>query len=142
MAASSSTLASISDQLADAAEQAARSVVSVHARPRLPSTGVHWRDGIVVTTEATVRRDHDIAITVPEGRRISATLIGRDPGTDLAALRIETGLLPVATRGDAGQLRPGHLVLAGSFTRVVFAKKGDTLHGDFGALGGIAVQFV
>jgi 2-oxo-hept-3-ene-1,7-dioate hydratase len=39
-------------------------------------------------------------------------------------------------------LAPGHIVLAGSFTRVVFAKKGDTLHGDFGALGGIAVQFV
>jgi 2-oxo-hept-3-ene-1,7-dioate hydratase len=39
-------------------------------------------------------------------------------------------------------LEPGHLVLAGSFTRVVFAKKGDTLHADFGALGGIAVQFV
>jgi 2-oxo-hept-3-ene-1,7-dioate hydratase len=39
-------------------------------------------------------------------------------------------------------LEPGHIILAGSFTRVVFAKKGDTLHGDFGALGGIAVQFV
>ena len=39
-------------------------------------------------------------------------------------------------------LEPGHIVLAGSFTRVVFAKKGDTLHGDFGELGGIAVQFV
>src|SRR5262245_65021471 len=34
----------------------------------------------------------------------------------------------------------GHLVLAGSFTRVVFARKGDTLHADFGALGGIPVQ--
>ncbi len=39
-------------------------------------------------------------------------------------------------------LEPGHLVLAGSFTRVVFAGKGDTLHADFGELGGIAVQFV
>ena len=39
-------------------------------------------------------------------------------------------------------LEPGHLVLAGSFTRVVFAQKGDTLHADFGALGGIAIQFV
>src|SRR5271155_2981883 len=39
-------------------------------------------------------------------------------------------------------LEPGHLVLAGSFSRVVFAKKGDTLHADFGALGGIALQFV
>jgi 2-oxo-hept-3-ene-1,7-dioate hydratase len=39
-------------------------------------------------------------------------------------------------------LEPGHLVLAGSFTRVVFAQKGDTIHGDFGPLGGIAIQFV
>jgi 2-oxo-hept-3-ene-1,7-dioate hydratase len=39
-------------------------------------------------------------------------------------------------------LEPGHLVLAGSFTRVVLAQKGDTLHADFGPLGGIAVQFV
>jgi 2-oxo-hept-3-ene-1,7-dioate hydratase len=39
-------------------------------------------------------------------------------------------------------LESGHLVLAGSFTRVVFARKGDTLHGDFGPLGAIAVQFV
>lgn len=39
-------------------------------------------------------------------------------------------------------MEPGHLILAGSFTRVVFAKKGDTLHGDFGPLGGLAVQFI
>ena len=39
-------------------------------------------------------------------------------------------------------LEAGHIVLAGSFTRVVFARKGDTLHADFGPLGGIAVQFV
>jgi len=39
-------------------------------------------------------------------------------------------------------LEPGHIVLAGSFTRVVFAQKGDTLHADFGTLGGIAIQFV
>jgi len=39
-------------------------------------------------------------------------------------------------------LEPGHLVLAGSFTRVVFAQKGDTVHADFGSLGGIAIQFM
>jgi 2-oxo-hept-3-ene-1,7-dioate hydratase len=39
-------------------------------------------------------------------------------------------------------LEPGHIVLAGSFTRVVFANKGDTIHGDYGPLGGIAIQFV
>jgi len=39
-------------------------------------------------------------------------------------------------------LEVGHIVLAGSFTRVIFARKGDTVHGDFGPLGGVAVQFV
>jgi 2-oxo-hept-3-ene-1,7-dioate hydratase len=39
-------------------------------------------------------------------------------------------------------LEAGHIVLSGSFTRVVWAKKGDTLHGDFGQLGGVAIQFI
>jgi 2-oxo-hept-3-ene-1,7-dioate hydratase len=39
-------------------------------------------------------------------------------------------------------LEAGHIILAGSFTRVVFAQKGDTLHGDFGTLGSVSVQFI
>lgn len=39
-------------------------------------------------------------------------------------------------------LEPGHVMLSGSFTRPVWADKGDTLHADFGPLGGLAVQFV
>jgi len=39
-------------------------------------------------------------------------------------------------------LEPGHVVLAGSFTRPVWAAKGDTLRADFGKLGSISVQFV
>jgi 2-oxo-hept-3-ene-1,7-dioate hydratase len=39
-------------------------------------------------------------------------------------------------------LKTGHVVLAGSFTRVVYARKGDTLFGDFGPLGSVSVQFV
>ena len=39
-------------------------------------------------------------------------------------------------------LEPGHLVLSGSFTRVIWAKKGDTLRADFGTLGSISLQFV
>ncbi len=106
------TLSTFSDQLADAVERGAKSVVSVHARPRLPSTGVHWRDGVIVTTEATVQRDENITVTLPDGRRIPAQLKGRDTGTDLAVLSIPTGQLPAATLGDPTALRPGHLVLA------------------------------
>ena len=106
------SLRTLSEQLADAVETAGAALVAVHARPRLPSTGVHWRDGVVVTTEGTVRRDDDITVTLPDGRRIPATLAGRDRGTDLAVLRIAPGSLPVASLGDPGTLRPGHLVLA------------------------------
>ena len=107
-----SALAALSEQLADAVASAGAALVAVHARPRLPSTGVHWKDGVVVTTDGTIRRDDDITVTLPDGRRIPATLAGRDRGTDLAVLRIDPGSLPVAQLGDPATLRPGHLVLA------------------------------
>src|SRR2546427_6782390 len=109
---SRSSIAALSDQLADAVAAASASVVAVHARPRLPSTGVHWKDGVVVTTDGTVKQEEDIAVTLPDGKRIPATFVGRDRGTDLAVLRIPAGSLPVAKLGDPAVLRPGNLVLA------------------------------
>lgn len=107
----SDTLLALSDALASAVDRAALASVSVHARPRLPSTGVHWRDGLIVTTDGTIRRTEGITITLPDGRSIPATLKGRDPGTDLAVLAIPPGLLPVATLATT-RPEPGHLVLA------------------------------
>ena len=109
---SRSSIAALSDQLADAVAAAGASVVAVHARPRLPSTGVHWKDGVVVTTEGTVRQEEDITVSLPDGKRIPATFAGRDRGTDLAVLRIPPGSLGVAELGDPAVLRPGNLVLA------------------------------
>jgi S1-C subfamily serine protease len=106
------SLAILSDQLADAAASAGESIVAVHARPRLPSTGIHWQDGVIVTTEGTVRRDSDITVTLADGRNLPATLAGRDRRTDLAVLRVPAGSLSTARLGDPGSLRPGHLVLA------------------------------
>lgn len=108
----SQTLLDLSDQLARAVERGAESIVAVHARPQLASTGVHWREGWLVTTNGTVRRDQDIGVTLPDGKRLGAALQGRDPSTDLALLRIPGGALPVATPGDAGALKPGNLALA------------------------------
>src|SRR5438477_7492649 len=81
---SRSSIAALSDQLADAVAAAGAAVVAVHARPRLPSTGVHWKDGVVVTTEGTVRQEDDIKVTLQDGRHIPATMAGRDSGYDLA----------------------------------------------------------
>ncbi|MGH7581471.1 MAG: S1C family serine protease [Gemmatimonadales bacterium] len=108
----SQSLIDLSNQLASAVERGAGSIAAVHARPQLASTGVHWRDGFLVTTNGTVRRDRGIAVTLPGGRRIDADLRGRDPSTDLAVLGIPREALPVAALGDTGTLKPGHLVLA------------------------------
>ena len=105
------SLAILSDQLADAAATAGESIVAVHARPRLPSTGIHWQDGVLVTTDGTIRRESDITVTLADGRSLPAKLAGRDRRTDLAVLRIAAGSLPTARLGDPGSLRPGHLVL-------------------------------
>src|SRR5437773_2216021 len=97
------TLAMLSEQLADAVATAGAALVAVHARPRLPSTGVHWKDGVVVTTDGTIRREDDIEVTLPDGRHIPATLAGRDRGTDLAVLRIGRGYVARGWIGAAMQ---------------------------------------
>jgi S1-C subfamily serine protease len=106
------TLVSLSNDLASAVERAARAVVAVHARPRLPSTGVLWRPGIVVTAAHTVRVDEEIRVVWSDGRAAPATLVGRDLGTDLAVLRIDESDRPVAEIGDSAELKVGNLVLA------------------------------
>jgi S1-C subfamily serine protease len=106
------TLLSLSNDLASAVERAARSVLTVNARPRLPSTGVHWRPGIVVTAAHTVRVEEEIRVAWPDGRVAPASLVARDPGTDLAVLRISEADSPVAEVGDSADLKVGNLVLA------------------------------
>src|SRR5258705_3665369 len=107
-----SSVMDLSNALAGAVASAARSVVAVHGRPRLPSTGVHWTRGLVVTASHTVESDGEVTLTTPEGGELSAQLAGRDPGLDIAVLRVEAGALPVAERAPDADLRVGHLVLA------------------------------
>lgn len=106
------TLLSFSNDLAAAVERAAPAIVAVHARPRLPSTGVLWRPGIVVTAEHAVRVDEEIRVAWSDGRAAPATLVGRDPGTDLAVLRIAESDRGGAEIGDSAELKAGNLVLA------------------------------
>jgi len=86
-------LVALSNELAGAVEHAGRAVVAVNARPRFASSGVLWRPGIIVTAEHTIRRREEIGITLPDGRTTSATLAGRDAGTDLAVLTAGSGRL-------------------------------------------------
>ena len=109
---SSSVLADLSSQLAAAVETAASSVVAIHARRRIPSSGIVWRDGVIVSASHTVRRDGKVAVTLPTGESVSATVAGRDASTDLVALRLTDATTPIAPRADADAARVGSLVLA------------------------------
>ncbi len=105
-------LLALSDNLAQAIERVGPRVVAVNARQRIPSSGVHWRQGVVVTAAHSIKRDEEISVTLPNGESASATLAGRDPGTDLAVLKLEGADFGSAETSDASSLKVGHLVLA------------------------------
>lgn len=109
---STNPLAQLSASLADAVETAGNSMVAIHARRRIPSSGVVWRDGIIVSASHTVRRDGDVAVSLPNGEAAEATVIGRDGATDLVVLKLNGATAPVAQRAAEDSARIGSLVLA------------------------------
>ena len=106
------SLVALSEQIASTVEQAAQSIVAVHARPRFESSGVHWSPEIVVTADHALRRDDGIRVTVPGGSKLDAEVVGRDPGTDLAVLRVKGLGIPVASKDENPVTTPGSIVLA------------------------------
>lgn len=131
-----STLFALSTQLADAVEQVGQSTVAIHARRRIPSSGIVWRPGTVVAASHTIRRDEDISITLPDGRSVAATLAGRDPGTDIAVLRLPddpSSALP-ATLAPNDALRVGALVVA-------VGRPGDSVTASLGAISAIGGEW-
>lgn len=109
----SESLQSLSNGLAEVVVTAGPSVVRVEARRHTPASGIVWSaDGLIVTANHVVRRDDAIQVGLGDGQKIAATLVGRDPSTDLALLQIDqAGLSPLAQADDA-EMSVGHLVLA------------------------------
>jgi S1-C subfamily serine protease len=98
--------------MAAAVERAAGAVVAVNARQRMASSGVYWRQGVVITADHSIKREDEISVTLPDGHSVPATLAGRDSGTDLAVLGLQGQELAPAEIGDASLPKTGHLVLA------------------------------
>jgi S1-C subfamily serine protease len=108
-----------------AVERAAPSVVTIEVsgqtsdrRPRSAdgaATGsgfVFAADGLLLTNSHVVDGAAAVRVTLPDGRECGADVVGHDPDTDIAVLRITASdLVPVAF-GDSRQLRPGQLVIA------------------------------
>ena len=105
-------LTELSEALAQTVTSAEPVVVRVEGRRRLPASGFVWSaDGIIVTANHAVKKDNKLAVGLQDGSRLNAELVGRDPSTDLAVLKIDaTGLEPAQRTSE--DLGVGHMVLA------------------------------
>lgn len=103
----------------EAVERVAPAVVSLEVRrpgPGGPGGGgsgvLFTPDGFALTNSHVVHGATAAAATLSDGRRLPAAVVGDDPGTDLAVVRVEGGGLPAAQLGDSGGLRIGQVVVA------------------------------
>ena len=122
---------------AQAVDRAAPAVVSINTRSVLPVPGpqvsrsgsafylyqlrrfvnegsgvIFSEDGYILTNYHVIRQAQQISIVLWDGRIIPAQLIGSDPATDLAVLKVELGGLPVAAINPEREVRVGDVVLA------------------------------
>jgi len=103
-------------------ERVAPSVVSVEIKQRRRSGGreaagagsgfVFTPDGFILTNSHVIHGASDVNVAFADGRRLRAELIGDDPETDLAIIRVTTSALPSAPLGDSASLRVGQVVIA------------------------------
>src|SRR5260370_42191230 len=105
-------LVNLSNELASAVERVAAGVLAVFARPRIGSSGIVWRQNLILTSSQGIRSEDGIKVLFPDGRTAEARLRGRDQGTDLALLEADTGSVkPLELISDA-TVKVGQLVLA------------------------------
>jgi S1-C subfamily serine protease len=106
----SNILVELSNSMAAATEKAAASTVLVNARRRMPASGIAFTGDLVLTADHVIEREDGITVMLANGIEATASLAGRDPGSDLAVLRLEKERTTPAQA--AMQVRIGQLVLA------------------------------
>jgi S1-C subfamily serine protease len=106
----SNILVELSNSMATATEKAAASTVLVNARRRMPASGIAFAADLVLSADHVIEREDGISVLLANGTEVAAKLAGRDPGSDLAVLRLEKERTTPAEM--AMQARVGQLVLA------------------------------
>ncbi|HRF40545.1 MAG TPA: trypsin-like peptidase domain-containing protein, partial [Saprospiraceae bacterium] len=71
---------------------------------------IYTSDGYIITNNHVVDFADTIEVTLYDNRKFSATLVGTDPKTDLAVLKIEAGGLPILQLADSDQAKVGQWV--------------------------------
>ncbi len=104
-------LTGFSDGIATLVAGVSPSVVAVQARRSFYSSGVLWKDGVVVSSAHTIRREEDIGLTLADGITAKGKLVGKDPGTDLAVLSFEPATGPAVDNAGNDGVRIGDVAL-------------------------------
>jgi len=107
------SLIEFSKEMADAVERTGAFVVGVPEGGRDGVSGTVVRDGYAITAEHTIRGLDEVTVVSAGGEKSKAAVAGRDPGTDLALLKLDAGKTPAIAR-MAAKARAGEIVfLAG-----------------------------
>jgi S1-C subfamily serine protease len=104
------SLTDFSNGLTSAVEKGGASTVLVDARKRYPASGIALAEDLVLTADHVVTRDDGIKVMLADGQSLEATIAGRDPGSDLAVLRLPGKVLTPAKTSET--VKVGQLVLA------------------------------
>ena len=104
------SLTDFSNGLTAAVEKAGTSTILVDARKRYPASGIALAEDLVLTADHVVTREDGIKVVLADGKSLDATIAGRDPGSDLAVLRLPEKVLTPAKTSEA--VKVGQLVLA------------------------------
>jgi S1-C subfamily serine protease len=141
----SETLGVLSDQLADAVERIGPAVVQVDGRPRRPSSGVVYAPELVLAADHAVEREERVSVEAAGGPARAAEVVGRDPASDLALLRVP-GLAAEPARAATAPARVGQFVLAVARPahRELMATIGivSTVGGPLRTRGGLVEQYL
>jgi len=121
-------------------ERLRRATVLVRSQNRGSGSGILWSaDGLVVTNLHVIQSIRP-TVALWDGREFEAAVMARDPGRDLASLKIRASDLPAASAGDSSRIRPGELAIAiGNPMGFVGAMATGVVHG-VGPLQGLGSQ--
>jgi S1-C subfamily serine protease len=111
MASETSSFAAFSESLEQAVSKAGESTVMVNGRHRFPASGIAYAQDLILTADHVVERDDDVTIMLSNGAVVPVTIAGRDPGDDLALLRLENTTTSPAEKAKK-EARVGQIVLA------------------------------